>query len=204
MKARGAVAYCPPPADSALPKLHKPGVPMDPVVDFTRSPYHRLSGILHPVVTPLIGRSRASARHNGDFIEKVRNLQLDVSGPMVSFDIKYHFPSVRNHLAVNVSCTLYGAKATEEEPSRSASLLVAAEFLFVKHILQVPRENLQASSRSDDGCIYFHHSRQLYDADTPGPRTCLFMHRNRRHSSAASPPTCLFLHRNRGHSPLHR
>lgn len=75
------------PAIYGLPKLHKLGVPLRPIVDFTRSPLHRLSGFLHRVVSPLVGSSPAHLRNNDDFIEKVESLQLDVSDTMVSFDI---------------------------------------------------------------------------------------------------------------------
>lgn len=45
------------PAIYGLPKVHKPDVPVRPIVDLTRSPLHRLSGYLHSVIRLLVGKT---------------------------------------------------------------------------------------------------------------------------------------------------
>ncbi|XP_077551283.1 uncharacterized protein LOC144164931 [Haemaphysalis longicornis] len=59
------------PALYGLPKIHKPGVPMRPIVDFTRSPLHKLSGYLHQLLAPLVGTGPTHVRNSSDFIEKL-------------------------------------------------------------------------------------------------------------------------------------
>lgn len=60
------------PAIYGLPKVHKPDVPLRPIVDFTRSPLHKLSNFLHRVISPLVGKSATHIRNTYDFIEKVK------------------------------------------------------------------------------------------------------------------------------------
>nr|XP_050041095.1 uncharacterized protein LOC126538259 [Dermacentor andersoni] len=88
------------PAIYGLPKVHKPGVPLRPIVDFTRSPLHRLSGYLHQVLGPLTGKTATHISNSYAFVEKVRDISLDEDDIMVSFDVKSLFTSVPVDLAV--------------------------------------------------------------------------------------------------------
>ncbi|XP_077486703.1 uncharacterized protein LOC144098003 [Amblyomma americanum] len=60
------------PALYGLPKIHKEGVPMRPIVDFTRSPSYELSGYLHRVFAPLVGKGSTFIRNSYEFIEKFK------------------------------------------------------------------------------------------------------------------------------------
>nr|XP_054925878.1 uncharacterized protein LOC129384456 [Dermacentor andersoni] len=88
------------PAIYGLPKVDKPGVPLRPIVDFTRSPLHRLSGYLHQVLGPLTGKTATHISNSYAFVEKVRDISLDEDDIMVSFDVKSLFTSVPVDLAV--------------------------------------------------------------------------------------------------------
>ncbi|XP_077535913.1 uncharacterized protein LOC144148203 [Haemaphysalis longicornis] len=88
------------PAIYGLAKVHKPGVPLRPIVDFTRSPLHRLSGYLHQVLAPLAGKTATHIANSSAFVEKVRDIFLDEDGVLVSFDVKSLFTSVPVDLAV--------------------------------------------------------------------------------------------------------
>ncbi|XP_070380710.1 uncharacterized protein [Dermacentor albipictus] len=88
------------PAIYGLPKVHKPGVPLRHIVDFTRSPLHRLSGYLHQVMGPLTCKTATHISNSSAFVEKVRDVSLDEDDIMVSFDVKSLFTSVPVDLAV--------------------------------------------------------------------------------------------------------
>ncbi|XP_077492096.1 uncharacterized protein LOC144102812 [Amblyomma americanum] len=90
------------PALYGLPKIHKEGVPMRPIVDFTRSLLYELSGYLHRVFAPLVGKRSTFIRNSYEFIEKVRDISVDDDDLMVSFDVKTLFTSVPVDLAVDV------------------------------------------------------------------------------------------------------
>ncbi|KAH8009207.1 hypothetical protein HPB51_012705 [Rhipicephalus microplus] len=80
------------PALYALPKVRKPGSPMRPIVDFTRSPLHKLSGFLHRVLLPLLGHRGTDIRNSYGPIGKVYDVVLDQADKLVSFDLKSLLP----------------------------------------------------------------------------------------------------------------
>ncbi|XP_077548066.1 uncharacterized protein LOC144160762 [Haemaphysalis longicornis] len=88
------------PAIYGLLKVHKPGVPLRPTVDFTRSPLHRLSGYLHHALAPLARKKASHIANSSAFVEKVRDISLDEDDVLVSFDVKSLFTSVPVNLAV--------------------------------------------------------------------------------------------------------
>ncbi|XP_075528916.1 uncharacterized protein LOC142560562 [Dermacentor variabilis] len=88
------------PAIYGLPKVHKPCVPLRPIVDFTRSPLYRLSGYLHQVLGPLAGKTATHISSSSAFVEKVRDISMDEDDIMVSFYVKSLFTSVPVDLAV--------------------------------------------------------------------------------------------------------
>ncbi|XP_037501525.1 uncharacterized protein LOC119375419 [Rhipicephalus sanguineus] len=103
------------PALYGLPKIHKPEVPMRPIVDYTRSPLHKLSGYLHRVLRPLVGRSNTYVRHSGDFIDKVRDIALEDGDILVSFDVQSLFTSIPTGLAVDACVSALETDATLPE-----------------------------------------------------------------------------------------
>ncbi|XP_072146239.1 uncharacterized protein [Dermacentor andersoni] len=92
------------PALYGLPKVHKPNVPLRPIVDYTRSPLYKLSAYLHQLLAPLVGKSSTHVSNSCDFIEKVRDVSLDDDEVMVSFDVVSLFTSNPTDLAVE-ACT---------------------------------------------------------------------------------------------------
>lgn len=88
------------PAIYGLPKIHKPGVPLRPIVDFSRSPLYRLSGYLHQVLSPLAGKTPTHVGNSSSFVSKLKDVTLTEDDVMVSFDVKSLFTSVPVDLAV--------------------------------------------------------------------------------------------------------
>ena len=93
-----------------LPKIHKPGNPLRPIVSSTGSVTHRLSKYLASLLSPLLGSiSHSHLINSDDFVSKVRGINLK-DKILVSFDVDSLFTNVpveetlsflRNHLQTN-------------------------------------------------------------------------------------------------------
>ncbi|XP_037502643.1 uncharacterized protein LOC119377114 [Rhipicephalus sanguineus] len=91
------------PAIYGLPKIHKSGTPLRPIVDFTRSPLYSLSRYLHGTLAPLAGKTETHLQNTNDFINKMKGITVDTDEVLVSFDVCSLFTSVPVDLAVETS-----------------------------------------------------------------------------------------------------
>ena len=65
-----------PPKLYGLPKLHKPGFPMRPIVSFCGSPTYQLSKYLTTILQPLTDKSRRKLQSTEDFINATKTVQI--------------------------------------------------------------------------------------------------------------------------------
>ena len=86
-----------------LPKVHKPGTPLRPIVSFVNSPTYALSKHLVTILSPLVGRSHSHVRNSFDFASFIADQTLAHNMVMVSFDVVSLFTKVPVHLATKVS-----------------------------------------------------------------------------------------------------
>ena len=87
-----------PPKLYGLPKLHKPGFPMRPIVSFCGSPTYQLSKYLTKILQPLTDKSRRKPQSAEDF-----TVQIPDDYKLMSFDVKSLFTSIPLQLALQ--CT---------------------------------------------------------------------------------------------------
>ena len=85
-----------------LPKVHKAGVPLRPIVSSRGSVSYNTSKELARILKPMAGRSTFSVQNTMDFVEQVKNIKLQPHECIVSYDVKALFTSVPTKSAVNI------------------------------------------------------------------------------------------------------
>ena len=85
-----------------LPKIHKPNVPLRPIVSFINSPTYHLSKHLVDILSPLVGNSESNVKNSTQFATFISNISLGQE-VLVSFDVTSLFTNVPVGLACQVA-----------------------------------------------------------------------------------------------------
>ena len=83
-----------PPKLYGLPKIHKPDVPLRPIVSCIGSPTYQLAKHITSPITPLTGLTSSFVKNSQHFVETIGEERLLDDEAMVSFDVKSLFTSV--------------------------------------------------------------------------------------------------------------
>ena len=83
-----------PPQIYGLPKIHKEGIPLWPIVAAIGSPTHQLARGLARILTPLAGRSPSHVKNSADFVGQIRQASLEETDVIASFDVASLFTRV--------------------------------------------------------------------------------------------------------------
>ena len=86
-----------------LPKVHKPGVPLCPIVSFVQSPMYHLSKHLSYLLAPLVGCTLSAVRNSKEFVEFVTTQTLTEDETLVPFDVVSLFTNIPTDLAIGVT-----------------------------------------------------------------------------------------------------
>lgn len=82
------------PKGYGLPKVHKDGIPMRPIIACYNSPAHEISVLLAGILKNLITNSRYNVKNSFEFVEKGKITKLNQHDKIASFDIKSLFANV--------------------------------------------------------------------------------------------------------------
>ena len=94
-----------------LPKIHKEGVPLRPIVSSIGAASYEISKELARILKPLVGKFIYHVQNTQDFIQQIKDIKLQEDQCMVSFDVKALFTSVPIKPAINTI-----KKLLEEDP----------------------------------------------------------------------------------------
>ncbi|XP_076396721.1 uncharacterized protein LOC143265924 [Megachile rotundata] len=77
-----------------LPKIHKPNIPLRPIISTIGSPTYKLSKYLTSVLKPLTGNTPSSITNSSHFISKIQDIRTLPHDILVSFDVQSLFTNV--------------------------------------------------------------------------------------------------------------
>ena len=83
-----------PPQLYGLPKVHKEGTPLRPIVFAIGSPTHKLAKELARILFRLAGHTSSFVKNSAHFVEQIRSTTHEDNDKMVSFDVTSLFTKV--------------------------------------------------------------------------------------------------------------
>ena len=83
-----------PPRFYGLPKIHKPGAPLRPIVSNIGSPTYKLAKHLASHIQPFIGSGPSYIKNSSHFVNLIQDLTLAETDLLVSFDVVSLFTNV--------------------------------------------------------------------------------------------------------------
>jgi len=85
-----------------LPKIHKEGVPLRPIVNTIGSPTYELAKYVAKILRPLVGNTDSFIKDSQDFVNLIRNENLEHDDILVSFDVVSLFTKIPLDEAIQV------------------------------------------------------------------------------------------------------
>ena len=85
-----------------LPKIHKEGMPLRPIVSSNGAVTYSTFKELFRILKPLVGKSPCHIQNSQDFIQQIQGIQLQPKQCMVSLDVKALFTSVPIEPAITI------------------------------------------------------------------------------------------------------
>ena len=77
-----------------LPKIHKAGVPLRPIVSSRGLVAYGTAKELARILKPLVGKSPCNVQNTRDFVQQLRNINLQPQECIISYDVKALFTPV--------------------------------------------------------------------------------------------------------------
>ena len=85
-----------------LPKIHKDGVPLRPIVNTIGSPTYELAKYVAKVLKPLVGNTDSFIKDSHDFVNLIKKEKLERDDILVSFDVVSLFTNIPLEEAIQV------------------------------------------------------------------------------------------------------
>ena len=99
---------CVPPKFYGLPKIHKTGTPLRPIVSSRGSVTYGVAKFLSRILKPLVDKSPHHIQSTNDFVNKAKKITLQLGECLTSYDVTALFTSVPMELALKTIRDLLG------------------------------------------------------------------------------------------------
>ena len=116
---------CVPPKFYGLPKIHKTGTPLRPIVSSRHSVTYRVAKVLSKVIQPLVGKYPHHIQSTSDFVSKAKGFILQPGECLSSYDVTSLFTSVPIDPALNVIKDLL----EKDEKSNDRTVLLVQDII---------------------------------------------------------------------------
>jgi hypothetical protein len=70
-----------------LPKIHKEGVPLRPIVNTIGSPTYELTKYVAKILGPLVGNTDSYIKDSSDFVKLIKEEKVEPKDMLISFDV---------------------------------------------------------------------------------------------------------------------
>ena len=85
-----------------LPKIHKPGTPLRPIVSSIGAAIYKTAEELAKILKPLVGMSAHHVQNTRDFVEQRKDIRLKQGECIISYDVTALFTSVPIQTVLNI------------------------------------------------------------------------------------------------------
>jgi hypothetical protein len=85
-----------------LPKIHKEGVPLRPIVNTIGSPTYELAKYVARILGPLVGKTDSYIKDSKDFVELIKKEKIESKDMLISFDVVSLFTKIPLNEAIQV------------------------------------------------------------------------------------------------------
>ena len=107
------------------PKIHKPDIPLRPIVSTRGSPTYSLAQHLALILKPLVGNSEHHVVNSTDFIEQIRDIAIQSTDTLISFDVESLFTNV----PVKDSCQIIHKRLQADETLKDRTQMSPEQIL---------------------------------------------------------------------------
>ena len=86
-----------------LPKVHKEGIPLRPIVSSIGSVSYETAKELSRILKPLVGKTTYHMKNTKDFIQSIQDINLKTDECLISYDVEALFTSVPIQPAITIT-----------------------------------------------------------------------------------------------------
>ena len=154
-----------PPRMFGQPKIHKPGLPMRPIVSARDTIFSELTREAARIITPLVGKSPHHLRDSVDLKDKLKDKIIPPDFVLVSFDLVSMFTNIPQADAINI---------VEEKLTHDATLHERTP-IKANHVVDLIRKDLELAYFQWKGEFYAQPKGLGMGKSTSSPLSDLFM-----------------------------